>query len=145
MTCKIRIYSAIATKQQITLACNLSSVVQYVTGNLILSGLFLAVAEDIFWFLWFVSPCHLESWLFSARALSSVSQPSYTAEDTGSTGLRSYCSKGKSLQGISPHNSSFWWIRAPEMQISLDSSRVLFSQQVFRCCSAAVVQFQFFC
>lgn len=97
MTSKIRISSAIATKWQTALACNLSSVTQYVTGNLILRGLFLAVAEGVFWFLCFVSPCHLESWLFSARALSSVSQPSYATEDTGSTGLRSYCSKGKSL------------------------------------------------
>lgn len=83
-------------------------VTQYVTVNLILRGLFLPVAEECFWFLCFVSPCHLEGWLFSARALSFVSQPSYTTEDTGSTGLRSYCSKGKSLYGISPHNSSFW-------------------------------------
>lgn len=118
MTSKIRISSAIATKRQTTLACNLSSFMQCVTGNLILRDLLLAVAEGVFWFL-FVSPCHLESWLFSARALSSVSQPSYTTEDTGSTGLRSYCSKGKSLQGISPHNSSFWWIRAQILWYSL--------------------------
>lgn len=108
MTSKIRISSAIATKWRTTLPCTSSSVTQYVTVNLILRGLFLPVAEECFWFLCFVSPCHLEGWLFSARALSFVSQPSYTTEDTGSTGLRSYCSKGKSLYGISPHNSSFW-------------------------------------
>lgn len=54
------------------------------------------------WLVWFFGfffffPPHLESWLFSPRALSFISQPSYSTEDTGSTGLGSYCSKGKLL------------------------------------------------
>lgn len=52
-------------------------------------------------FFFFFLP-HLEGWLFSPRALSFVSQPTYSAEDTGPTGLGSYCSKGKSP----PWNSS---------------------------------------
>lgn len=56
MTSKIRISSAIATMRQTTLACSLSSVTQYVTGNLILRGLVLAVVESVFCFLCFVSP-----------------------------------------------------------------------------------------
>lgn len=65
------------------------------TANLILRGLFLSILGCLLFFFLFLP--HLEGWLFSPRALSFVSQPTYSAEDTGPTGLGSYCSKGKSL------------------------------------------------
>lgn len=92
----IRTSSAIATKHQTTLHCSLSPGMQYFTVNLTLKSLFLPIAEVMCGFFFSSSSCS-EGWLFSPRALSFVSQPSYSAEDTGSTGLGSYCSKGKSL------------------------------------------------
>lgn len=95
VTSVIRISFAIATKQQTTLHCSLSPIMQYCTVNLILRGLFLPIPEFFVEVFFFSPPPCLEGWLFSPRALSFVSQPSYSTEDTGSTGLGSYCSKGK--------------------------------------------------
>lgn len=94
----IRISSMIDVKQQTTLSCNLSPVRHCFTANLNLRGLFLSTVVFVVVFFLFLP--HIEGWLFSPRALSFISQPSYSAEDAGSTGLGSYCSKGKPLLSV---------------------------------------------